>query len=468
MIQFPGVGHPLVDGQSSKSTLQGETTSSVVTNRQGQTISARLTTSYSYTETRYSPTGYSAPVTYSPPSSSPPSSSPATGAGQTSVSETQAVGDTTVNPGAATILAFIEQRLVTDLADGATAEELQSRLQAGFEGFMQGFSEAKTQLEEMGLFDGEVKSTIDRMFNDVVNGFAELADKYELENPAADVELNEVPEPPPAAGQEVAAEAAPVVAQSPGETLNQFVEDTARNREAERLQTLLAPTQDFYSQMEDAQLDKEESESRLFNFQLRTTDGDLVNIRSYSDQGQRTQVNADGTRLDQGGMNDFRFSVEGDLDVDELRAINDLLSQLNEVASTFFEGDVYDAYEKALEVGFDSNEIARFSLNLTQVEYSRVTNTYGSVAQAGSDKLQVGDHQGVAAAPVIDNRVARLGAFIQQLENLRQQSEHLGFSGHRTRDLAEFVARPQFGQHPRFGQFKPFMGEMLGALQRQS
>lgn len=462
MIQFPGVGHPLVDGQTNKSTQQGETTSSVVTNRQGQTISARLTTSYSYTETRYSPTGYTAPVTYSPPSSSP-----TTGAGQAAVSETQAVGDTNVNPGAATILAFIEQRLVTDLADGATAEELQSRLQAGFEGFMQGFGEAKTQLEEMGLFDGEVKSTIDRMFNDVVNGFAELADKYELENPAADVELNEVPATP-VAGAEVDVEAAPVVAPSPDETLNQFVEDTARNREAERLQTLLAPTQDFYSQMEDAQLDKEESESRLFNFQLRTTDGDLVNIRSYSDQGQRTQVNADGTRVDQGGMNDFRFSVEGDLDVDELRAINDLLSQLNEVASTFFEGDVYDAYEKALEVGFDSNEIARFSLNLTQVEYSRVTNTYGSVAQAGSDKLQVGDHQGVAAAPVIDNRVARLGAFIQQLENLRQQSEHLGFSGQRTRDLAEFVARPQFGEHPRFGQFKPFMGEMLGALQRQS
>ena len=470
-------GLPAAPAKASYSTRQistsAEYSSTSVKEEGGQqtTVTARLSTAYSYTETRYTPSSSNPVVTYQAPQNLPATEQPNsqsantganTSAGSTGAVEANPVG-ASQNPGAATIVAFVDQRLATDVIDGSTTEELQSRLQAGLDGFIQGYTEAVDQLTEMGLFEGDVKATIEDMFNQVIAGIGELAEKYGLENPAADIALYEAPAQTanPAGAAPVAEQA--IISTSPVQAFEPYVDALTANQEAENFNTLIAPSQDFYARMEE-----EQSESRLYSLSLRTQDGDVVTIRSYSDQGslQRSGDDAGGGEYETDALQDFRISVNGDLDAGEMSAITDLLSQLNDVADEFFEGDIYEAYEKAQDVGFNAEEIARFSLNLSQVEYSRIESAYGSVAQADTDKLNLrADNVSQNhSESVFDNPVGRMSDFIQHLDNLRNDSHRKGFEERELPAMAEFVGRQKHEQHPHFDQFKPFVGDMMGAL----
>ena len=62
------------------------------------------------------------------------------------------------------------------------------------------------------------------------------------------------------------------------------------------------------------------------------------------------------------------FSVNGDLDEGELKAINNLLNNVNDIAKDFYSGDVETAFNKALQMDYDASEISEFSVSLTQVK----------------------------------------------------------------------------------------------------
>ncbi|SMF31774.1 hypothetical protein SAMN02745866_02108 [Alteromonadaceae bacterium Bs31] len=449
MIHFPhntplNYSHTSVE-QRSEVTVERNSS-------EGQSLKLSYSERYQYSQTTYTPGKLEPALTYQPDSASNSASNSASEAADTNKSSAvEAAPEVARNDAANTILAFIDQRLATDLADGADIEALQSRLAAGLEGFMKGFQEAYDQLSEMGLMEGAVKTAVEQSFNQVITGFAELAEKYGLENPAADLTAFEAPAEELDAVAEVPSETV-ADKQQPVELIQPFVEELKQNQEAEKLSTLIAPTQDFYEK-----LDEEKSESRLYSFQLRTADGDVVSIRSYADQGERIQNFGDSSVYDSDSMQDFQMRVEGDLDTDELRAINELLSQLNDVAGEFFEGNVYQAYEKALEVGFDSEEIARFSLNLSQTQYHRIEESYGSVARAdqGQTTIKQGEMEQV-------NRVSQLGEFVQRLQAIQEQAS--AFDPRQLPELADFVSRPRYGEHHQFEQFKPFIEKMIGAM----
>lgn len=471
MVHFPHILAPAYTpkgGESqqgtavTKSSTQNTEISKTVVNESPEggrtTLSASLRTSYSYSETYYTPSRAPTTDIYEQPAvQDNPAELTDDGVGRSSA--TNAVDrPTTSNVGAATVLAFIEQRLTVDNADGIATEGLQARLGAGLEGFLQGYNEAVEQLREMGLYEGEVQIAVEQMFNQVLSGFAELADQYGLENPAAALQAFDLTVVPDA---EAVASVSDGVRLTPTDYVADMIDSVSSHQEAEKLQTLLQPTTDFYTNVAN---DKEASEARLYTFELRTHDGDVVNVRSYADKGARVHGGRDtdgSTRqVDKAGMEDFSFSVEGNLDVDELRAINGLLAQINDVADTFFNGDVYDAFNKALDVGYDSEEIARFSLSLTQTGYRRVENAYGSVA-----KPDIGRSAKGAERAAEQNRVGQLGNFMHQLEQLQQRAKPFGFK-QQLPDLAQFIAKPHYGDHPHFRNFGPFVGHMMNSFGR--
>ena len=63
--------------------------------------------------------------------------------GKAAVEAYESVEPLTATKVASNILGFIERRLQADVADGATQEQLQSRLEAGLSGFKKGFAEAQ-------------------------------------------------------------------------------------------------------------------------------------------------------------------------------------------------------------------------------------------------------------------------------------------------------------------------------------
>lgn len=103
----------------------------------------------------------------------------------------------------------------------------------------------------------------------------------------------------------------------------------------------------------------------------------------------------------------FSFSVEGNLDEAELDAIADLVRQADELAREFFDGDIDLAFEKALELGFDEEELAGFALQLTQRQEVEVVQTYESVSQYNDDE----NSQQASINPIADYLSSVLNVF---------------------------------------------------------
>lgn len=76
----------------------------------------------------------------------------------------------------------------------------------------------------------------------------------------------------------------------------------------------------------------------------------------------------------------FSFSVQGELDEGEIAAIGKLVTDANNLADEFFNGDMESAFNQALEFGFDEKELTSFALQLTKVEHSQSIQAYESVS----------------------------------------------------------------------------------------
>ncbi|WP_299083416.1 DUF5610 domain-containing protein [uncultured Paraglaciecola sp.] len=79
------------------------------------------------------------------------------------------------------------------------------------------------------------------------------------------------------------------------------------------------------------------------------------------------------------------FSVNGELDDDELKAIGQLVSDSNALAEEFFNGDIETAFNQALELGFDEQELSSFALQLTKAENTEVIKAYETVSHFDED-----------------------------------------------------------------------------------
>ena len=254
---------------------------------------------------------------------------------------------------AGNILGFIEHRLKQDVADGASQEQLNSRMEAALEGFEKGYAEASDILSDLNLLSPSVDQDISLTKDKVLAGLDSLREKY-LGNTA-----------------EVEKDAEGIVHSGP-------------EPQAERLSRAQvgAKLADYaYTQAQIGQAND-------FSFELQTKDGDVVTINASSILALQAESGT-GQMSSESGRHayayqsvsgyresNFAFSVEGDLDEGELKAINDILNNVNDLAMDFYHGDTSKAFEKALSLGFDDNEISGYAFSMTQVTSIKAMQAY--------------------------------------------------------------------------------------------
>lgn len=126
--------------------------------------------------------------------------------------------------------------------------------------------------------------------------------------------------------------------------------------------------------------------AELSEFSVRTRDGDEVRI-SF---GMQENTSKEIFTLDNGNSqsnfvyqqtSSFSMQVKGELDEGELKAIGNLVAQADDIANMFYRGNIEQAYEKALDIGYDNKELSSFALQLTKVESSQKIQKYGEVQQ---------------------------------------------------------------------------------------
>jgi hypothetical protein len=261
-----------------------------------------------------------------------------------------------------TILGFIERRLKIDVAEGATQEQLQSRLEAGLAGFKKGFAEAAEQLKALSQFSPEVAADVADTYKQVLNGVDALRSKFISGATAPAVDDQKTP-----------------AVKAPSAVNNIMVQ------------------QGLY----------EYAEARDFKFELTTNEGDKVSIRASSSLGVSISVGQDSNGTSANGSksssSSFNLSVEGDLNDSELKAINELLERVDQLAGQFYAGNLDQVFNKAVNLGYDDQQIANYSLNLSQLQIQQVAAAYGAFTPDGEQ------------ATSLANQLAPMGDFIKDV-----------------------------------------------------
>ena len=91
------------------------------------------------------------------------------------------------------------------------------------------------------------------------------------------------------------------------------------------------------------------------------------------------------------------FSLKGELDADELESIADLVGQVQDLADTFYSGDIDKAFEEALSLGFDDKELVGYALQLNRTTQTEVLKTYENIQHYNEDKSDNGQFGNVVS-----------------------------------------------------------------------
>lgn len=324
---------------------------------------------------------------------------------------------------AGTILSFIDNRLKQDIAEGATTEELESRLEAGLKGFEQGFNEAKDILTALGSLNDDVESAIGDTYNQVLKGIEQMRQDY---LGTSDSEIS----------------AKPSDSSKASDSLRPISIDAFDGPSA------------AYSQY-DYQA------SRQFEFEVTTQDGDVVTINASSalQYGQSSSRVNDGQSQSasvqryQQSSQQFSLSVEGNLDSDELAALNELLGDVNTLANDFYAGNLDKAFQQAVDLNYNTEEIVGYSLSLTQVETQRAAVAYGSAIPAAGNSLA--------------DSLLPVGEFFNDMVSSLEKAKPFGVEMNLLQQLAEGINQTQQRSPEESTRLTDFLSNVGPALESQ-
>ena len=190
------------------------------------------------------------------------------------------------------------------------------------------------------------------------------------------------------------------------------------------------------------------SNSKNSDLSITTTDGDIVSI-SFSELQQ--YASKESYQYEEGSKGvaenysmasseyhevNFSYSVEGELDDEEKAAIEALIKDVNSLQKDFFSGNVDQAFEKAIELGFDNEQISNFSMDLQQTKTSYVSQTYTEVAEYDEKVLPNTNKE---LRPLID--------FLDQFKQLQDKAESiLSKNNDAFGQLLDAVFKAEFGE----------------------
>src|SRR5690606_16988736 len=142
--------------------------------------------------------------------------------------------------------------------------------------------------------------------------------------------------------------------------------------------------------------------AETFDLSVTTRDGDRLRISvaqasaswsqssfAASNDGKSTSVvgSSQSGSMRIGG---WQVDVEGELDDDEIKALEKLFSQVQDLSDKFYSGDLAGAFDRAMALDMDGEQLASMSLRLTQTTVRQATDAYGAVAGQGASAVNGG------------------------------------------------------------------------------
>jgi hypothetical protein len=188
------------------------------------------------------------------------------------------------------------------------------------------------------------------------------------------------------------------------------------------------------------------SYSETMSLKLQTKEGDTITVdfrQLYAQYEQHksemyTENSPSGARYFESTSEmeathfeeQFGFSVQGDINEDELKAIFSVFEQVDELANNFFDGNIEKAFEQAVEMEIDFSQLQSVELNLQQTEtyaksytevagYEKIENANENGERVGimpmpADNKPIGSEVEIMPVPSISD----LPPYLQKLQNV--------------------------------------------------
>lgn len=327
--------------------------------------------------------------------------------GKSAVEAYESVEPLTATKVASNILGFIERRLQADVADGATQEQLQSRLEAGLSGFKKGFAEASEQLKALSLLSPEIEADLAQTNDLVLKGIDDLRSKFITATDQSAATTT------PESGSPPSVPAAPVQPSSEQPAAKQVVKSSSAAKSETGLQLPTVLSSGVSASLQPRG-NYDYASASQFSFELITAEGDKVTIRASASTGVSGQYGADGYDVGVSSSQSVSFSVDGELSQSELKAINDLLGRVNDLAGQFFAGNLDEAFDQAVNLGYDESQIGSFALDLVQVDIQLVPEaTDTSATETPTDAVP--EQSDSSSLLSLSDQLYPLGNFIKRL-----------------------------------------------------
>jgi len=309
------------------------------------------------------------------------------------------------------VMSFVNSSLSAAKSRGASADELQEMLGQARQGANNGIDEAIEELSELNVIDEDLNEGIEKA-RDLIN-----AGLDETEEKLANGDL-----------------------------------------------TAPASTPSLTSHAVEVSSNNYASQANSSDLSITTADGDIVSISfsaleesqssenfSYYAGQDSTQMSYQSSASSYSEMN-FSFSVQGDLDEDELHAIQSLIKDISKIEKDFFSGNIDKAFNKALELGYDEQQLSSFNLELRQTQTNYVSQAYSEVANYNVD---ADEELNTVVRPVLD--------FIGEFKELRDHANTiLDQEGEQFNKLLESVLNAEFDQNQKLlSQFNKFIEKLM-------
>lgn len=325
------------------------------------------------------------------------------------------------------VLAFIDIRLNQMVEEGASNDEIQEMLDQAEKGVAQGIGEAIDILKGMAAMTDEIKGGIEQAQGLLTDGITQRREPFLEEvvvpnEDAPEIALVEAAKPETNAAQ----------SQQPNESSETL--SSGNNIKQPSLShfvpNLTSPlnTDTSYGRYEFHALE------RSFDMQIRTQDGDVVTLamgyqQSFESRFGMVTQNMGGSQASATSYDAYysessqlMFSVNGELDEDELAAIDHLMMQVNKLADEFYSGDVEKAFQSAMKLNFDASELSSFALNLKHSEMHQVAETYKQVEYMPGRKSISDPSESVKATfqEILSPMAQYVNKLLQQLETMQE------------------------------------------------
>jgi len=313
------------------------------------------------------------------------------------------------------VMAFVNSSLNAAKSRGATPSELEEMLGQARQGVNNGIDEAIAELSDLNVLDDELAEGIEKA-RDLINiGIDETQEKLISDS-------TEIP----------------------------------------------ASSSSLTSRAVEFSSERYASQSNSSDLSITTADGDIVTISfsalqenqasenfSYNADQNSSEMSYQSSASSYAEMN-FSFSVQGDLDQDELHAIQSLIKDISKIEKDFFAGDIDKAFNKALELGYDEEQLSSFNLELRQTQTNYVSQAYSEIANYNVDENEA---LNTVIRPILD--------FIGDFKELQDNANKLlGKNSENENDqfskLLESVLNSEFDNNQQLlSQFKNFVDKII-------